>query len=140
MRSPVSAEAGPGRRARALRRCAAGAAALEFAVVMPAFLALAFAIIDFSRYAFTLISVRQAAAEAVRAASMGRPAAEVQTLARARAPFLGAGLTVTCDGCGVTNVNQLMTYRVTAAFTFQPLAPLLPAFTVNVSEDARVSF
>jgi Flp pilus assembly protein TadG len=125
---------------RRLRRCAGGSAALEFAAVMPAFLALAFAIVDFSRYAFTLVSVRQAAAEAVRAASMGRPAAEVQALARARAPFLGSGLTVTCQGCGVTDVNQMMTYRVTAAFTFQPLAPLLPAFTVNVADETRVSF
>lgn len=107
---------------------------------MPAFLALAFAIVDFSRYAFTLVSVRQAAAEAVRAASMGRPAAEVQALARSRAPFLGQGLTITCEGCGVTDVDRIMTWRVTAAFTFQPLAPLLPAFTVTIAEQTRVSF
>lgn len=140
MRSPVCADTKRLLRGRPLLRCVAGSAALEFAAVMPAFLALAFAIVDFSRYAFTLVSVRQAAAEAVRAASMGRPAAEVQTLARTRAPFLGNGLTVSCEGCGVTNVNQLMTYRVTATYTFQPIAPLLPAFTVTVAEQSRVSF
>jgi Flp pilus assembly protein TadG len=125
---------------RRLRRAERGTTALELAAVLPVFLALAFAIVDFSRYAFTLVSLRQAAAEAVRAASMGRPEAEVQALARARAPFLGSGLTVTCHGCGVTDVNRMMTYSVTAAFTFQPLAPLLPAFTVNVAEETRVSF
>ncbi|MFN7001406.1 MAG: TadE family protein, partial [Elioraea tepidiphila] len=54
----------------------AGGAALEFALVAPVFLMLVFGIIDFSRYAFSVISVRQAAAEAVRAASLGRTVAE----------------------------------------------------------------
>jgi zona occludens toxin (predicted ATPase) len=107
---------------------------------MPVFLALVFAIIDFSRYAFTLISVQQAAAEAVRAASMGKTATEAQSLARARSPFLGEGLAIACEGCGMVDVNRLMTYRVIARYTFQPLLPLLPAFPVTVAEESRVSF
>jgi len=128
---------------RSLRRLMAsrqGAAALEFAAVMPVFLALVFAIIDISRYAFTLISVREAAAVAVRAAAMGRGAEEVQALARGRAPFLGQGLAVTCTGCGTTDPNRIMTYSITARFTFQPLAPLLPAFQASVTERTEVRY
>lgn len=124
----------------------AGAAALEFAIVAPVFLALVFGIIEFSRFAFTLISVRQAAAEAVRHASFGRTEAQVQTVARQQAPFLGEGLTVAlaCDpecGGGIDNTNAHLTrtFTVTARFTFTFLLPFIPADVVVVSHTSQVT-
>lgn len=124
----------------ARRGWAFGGAALEFAVVAPVLLALVFGIIDFSRYAFSLISVRQAAAEAVRVASMGRTAEEVQAVARARAPFLGNVLTVTCAGCGVADPSQVQTYSVTASATFSFLLPYVPSGTITISEQTQVTY
>jgi Flp pilus assembly protein TadG len=118
----------------------AGGAALEFAVVAPVFLALVFGIVDFSRYAFALISVRQAAAEAVRAASLGRTEAEVQQIARARAPFLGTALTVSCTGCGVVDPAVARTYTITASAPFTFLLPYLPPGTITISERTQVTY
>lgn len=106
----------------------------------PVLLALVFGIIDFSRYAFSLISVRQAAAEAVRAASMGRTVEEVQSVARARAPFLGNALTVTCTGCGIVDASQVLTYSVTASAAFTFLLPYVPSGTITISEQAQVTY
>ena len=122
------------------RGSSAGGAALEFAVVAPVFLALAFGIVDFSRYAFSLISVRQAAAEAVRAASLGRTEAEVQQIARAQAPFLGEALTVSCTGCGVTDPSVARTYSITATAPFTFLLPYVPGGRILISERTQVTY
>jgi Flp pilus assembly protein TadG len=122
------------------RGWSAGGAALEFAVVAPVFLALVFGIIDFSRYAFSLISVRQAAAEAVRAASLGRTEAEVQQIARAQAPFLGDALTVHCTGCGGTDPAVARTYRITASAPFTFLLPYVPGGAITISETTEVTY
>jgi Flp pilus assembly protein TadG len=125
----------------------AGVAALEFAIVAPVFLALVFGIIEFSRYVFTLISVQQAAAEAVRQASFGRTQDQVQTMARQQAPFLGDGLTVTVNcipiacGGGVTSVNAHNTrvFVVRATFTFTFLTTFIPLDVVVVTYESRVT-
>lgn len=124
----------------ARRGWAFGGAALEFAVVAPVLLALVFGIIDFSRYAFSLISVRQAAAEAVRAASMGLGTEQVQALARTQAPFLGNALTVTCSGCGNTDTSQVSTYSVTATASFSFLLPYVPSATITISDQSQVTY
>lgn len=137
----MSAERARGRGLIAPRRgWSAGGAALEFAVVAPVFLMLVFGIIDFSRYAFSLISVRQAAAEAVRAASLGRTAAEVQQIARAQAPFLGEALTVSCTGCGGTDPAVARTYSITASAPFTFLLPYVPSGTIMISEQTQVTY
>lgn len=124
----------------ARRGWSAGGAALEFAVVAPVFLALVFGIVDFSRYAFSLISVRQAAAEAVRAASLGRTEAEVQQIARAQAPFLGNALTVSCTGCGGTDPAVARTYSITVTAPFTFLLPYVPGGTITISEQTQVTY
>jgi Flp pilus assembly protein TadG len=71
-----------------LRRCAAckrGIAALEFVLLAPALLMLAFAIIIYSLYFTAAIGVREAAAEGARAAEAGLSSSERAGLARARA-------------------------------------------------------
>jgi Flp pilus assembly protein TadG len=117
-----------------------GGAALEFAMVVPAFLMLAFGIVDFSRYAFALISVRQAAAEAVRAASLGLSAEQVQAFARAQAPFLGEALQVSCTGCTGADPSEVRTYSITASTTFRFLLPYLPSATIAISEQTAVTY
>lgn len=137
----MCAEPARGRGLIAPRRgWSAGGAALEFAVVAPVFLMLVFGIIDFSRYAFSVISVRQAAAEAVRAASLGRTVAEVQQIARARAPFLGEALTVSCTGCGGTNPAVARTYRVTASAPFTFLLPYTLGQPITIREVTEVTY
>lgn len=124
----------------ARRDGSAGGAALEFAVVAPIFLALVFGIVDFSRYAFSLISVRQAAAEAVRAASLGRTEAEVRQIARAQAPFLGTALTVSCSGCGVVDPAVPRTYIITVSAPFTFLLPYVPTGTIIITEQTQVTY
>ncbi len=68
-----------------LLKCEKGIAALEFALLAPALLALAFSIIVYSIYFTAVIGVRQAAAEGARAAVAGLSSAERVTLARSRA-------------------------------------------------------
>jgi len=68
-----------------LLRCNKGLAALEFAVLAPVLLMLAFSVIVYSIYFTTLYGVRQASSEGARAALAGLSSAERSTLAQERA-------------------------------------------------------
>ncbi|GLK46434.1 MULTISPECIES: TadE/TadG family type IV pilus assembly protein [Novosphingobium] len=68
-----------------LLKCEKGLAALEFALLAPALLALVFGVIVYSIYFTALIGVRQAAAEGARAAVAGLSLSERVTLAQDRA-------------------------------------------------------
>jgi Flp pilus assembly protein TadG len=70
---------------RRILTCTKGIAALEFALLAPALLMLAFAIIVYSFWFSALMGVRHAAAEGARAAMAGLSADERATHARARA-------------------------------------------------------
>jgi Flp pilus assembly protein TadG len=75
----------------AMASCNRGLAAVEFALLAPALLALIFAIIIYSLYFATYMGVRQATAEAARAAVTGMSTAERSQLASARATTVMAG-------------------------------------------------
>jgi len=82
------------RRCRAMRDLSAsnaGLAAVEFALLAPALLALIFAIIIYSLYFAAYMGVRQAAAEGARAAVSGMSTAERTTLATTQAQTVLAG-------------------------------------------------
>lgn len=68
-----------------LLKCDRGIAALEFAILAPALLALVFGIITYSIYLTASVGVRQAAAEGARAAVAGLSFTERDTLAKTRA-------------------------------------------------------
>jgi len=68
-----------------LQRCERGIAALEFALLAPALLMLAFAIIVYSLYFSAYMGVRQAAAEGARSAMAGLSSVEREALALERA-------------------------------------------------------
>lgn len=70
---------------RLLLKCGRGVAALEFVLVAPALLMLAFGIIVYTTYFTASVGVRQAAAEGARAAVAGLSASERVTLAETRA-------------------------------------------------------
>lgn len=103
-----------------LLKCDKGIAALEFALLAPALLALAFSIIVYSIYFTTLIGVRQAAAEGARAAVAGLSSAERVTLARSRAQAV------------IDSYGSLMSGSAAAQITAGP-GPAAGTFRVQVS-------
>lgn len=88
-------------RARALVAAQGGMAALEFALVAPLFLMLAFGIVVFSLYLAAWIGVVQAAAEGARASVAGMGASERQTLASARVLSVVSGYAPLLDATKV---------------------------------------
>ena len=84
-----------------------GAAAVEFALVLPLVLMLMFGMIDFGRMLNAQITVTESAREAARAASLG----DTPSLSNTAAAGLGASIrrSVIC-GVGVTNAEVEVTY------------------------------
>lgn len=141
----------PGRRGRT-----GGGAAVGFAVVAPLLLLLVFGLIDLARFAFTVISVREAASIAVRAAAVGRSEAEARAAALARVPFPGEALALDircfvisvsggvtsetpmpCGGALDPTATRRASVRATTAFRF--LLPYLPGGTIPVVQQTEVT-
>ncbi|MCS6853888.1 MAG: pilus assembly protein [Elioraea sp.] len=133
-----------------------GGTAVGFAVVAPVLLMLVFGCIDLARYAFTVVSLREAAAIAVRAAAVGRAEAEAARTAREHAPFVPsqAQFTVQCHRLtvsgGVTTETPipcatpidptgLRRARVTVATDFRFLLPYLPGGVLRVEQRTEVT-
>ncbi len=102
-----------------------GAAAVEFALVLPILLVLVFGIIDFGRAYMAQISLTQAAREGARLSALGRPSGEVTSRVQDAAQPL-TGVAVSPGGCPATPGLTDRT-TVTATLQFQYLTPL-PAF------------
>ena len=106
-----------------------GAAAVEFALVVPLLLLLVFGIIDFSRAYNTRVTLTEAAAEGARALSIGRSDADAMTAARNaldRSTIAPGSVRFAVTGrCGSTaNTSSTGAMRVTV--TFKLLTPLVP--------------
>ena len=102
-----------------------GAAAVEFALVLPVLLLIIFGIIDFGRMLYTKITLTQAAQAAARAGAILGPSsgqAEGQTAASG----LNGGVTVVVTACADSTDNpKNATATVTYHFDFvTPLAAL----------------
>jgi Flp pilus assembly protein TadG len=76
-----------------------GAAAVEFALILPVLVLLIFAIVDFGRMLSTKIAVTEAAREGARAAAVAGPDEAADRVNRLLAQ-LGDGVTPTITGCG----------------------------------------
>jgi Flp pilus assembly protein TadG len=106
-----------------------GAAAVEFALVLPLFLLLVFGIIDFSRAFNVQLTVSDAAAEGARALSTGATAAVAQQAARAvlQATAVPAAavtfpVAVACSSTATAGTTRA---SMTVATTYQFLTPLV---------------
>jgi Flp pilus assembly protein TadG len=75
-----------------------GAAAVEFALLLPVLLLVVFGIIDFGRALNAQITLTQAAREGARLAAVGQPAAAVVARTQAAATTL-TGVTVAVTSC-----------------------------------------
>ena len=125
-----------------------GAAAVEFALILPLFFLLIFALIDFGRMFFVQVSITSASREGVRLSSLysaGIPDIQsVVTLVNSSAPTAatisqltsGATLTVTQTSCNLTSTTENTTVLV--ATTFRWLLPVgLVSFIAPGSPLAR---
>ena len=105
-----------------------GAAAVEFALVMPLLLLLVFGIIDFGRAYNMQIMLTQAAREGVRVAALGGTAGDATTRTlNAAAPV--TGITVGVTACPTT-VTPTSDAEVFAMRTYNYITPIQPLFTL----------
>lgn len=110
------------------RRTGRGAAAVEFALVLPLLLMLVFGIVDFGRLFFAQVSVTQAAREGARLAALapalGYSNGTIQTRTAAAATGLGltaSAVTVTSCAAGDTQTKDAV---VTVKYTLNFSTPM----------------
>jgi Flp pilus assembly protein TadG len=98
-----------------------GAAAVEFALVLPLLLILVFGIIDFGRAFNAQITLTQAAREGARMTALGYSSGTVQSKTAAAATGLGltaSAVTVTSCPAGATQSTEaVVTVRYTLSFS-----------------------
>lgn len=115
-----------------IRRNDEGAAAVEFALVLPLLLLIVCGIIDFGRAYHARITLSHSAREAVRVWALGGTAAEATTAAQASATGL-TGVTITTTSCVFGSATAI---TVTAPFSYltpliAELAPATAAFSAE---------
>jgi Flp pilus assembly protein TadG len=117
---------------RRARRDDRGAAALEFALILPLLVVLIFGMIQFGFAFNAYITVTHAAREGVRLASVGTPAATVVTQTKAAA----APLLVTVTGPTLSADKQ--TFSITVSYPYDLDIPLWGTQSLNLSSTAQM--
>lgn len=125
-----------------------GQSLVEFALVVPVFLVLLFALVDFGRGFQAWIEVTNAAREGARVGSLHGTAGDIETRARAAATSLTPGdLSIASSGVGGSSGTSVV---VTANYSFSLISPLAPmigivsggtigdSFTISSSADMRI--
>jgi Flp pilus assembly protein TadG len=125
-----------------------GQSLVEFALVIPVFLLLLFALVDFGRGFQAWIEVTNAAREGARVGAVHGTAGEIETRARAAAASLNqSDLAIGSSGVGGTAGSSVI---VTATYNFSLISPLAPmigivsggaigeTFTITSSADMRI--
>src|SRR5215472_333163 len=109
------------RRGRRVRGGDRGAAAVEFALLLPLLLLLVFGIIDFGRAINAQITLTQAARTGARLAALGQPnvVSATQAAATGLSP-VGVTLVTPCPA----NATQTTAAVVTATYTFHFVTPI----------------
>ena len=128
-----------------IKACERGMAALEFVLLAPALLMLAFAIIVYSFYFSAQMGIRHAASEAARAATAGLGSAERASLATSRAQtviasygsLLSSGgsapsVTTSADGSGSFKVQISYDMSASPIMRYAGFLPM-PASTITAS-------
>ncbi len=98
-----------------------GAAAVEFALILPLILTLVCGIIDFGRFLNAQITVTQAAREGVRVAALGRPDLAPGRVADAGSPLSVNGVVTTECPASPTATSRAV---VDASHTFTFVTPI----------------
>ena len=133
-----------------LVQSAEGAAAVEFAIVMPLFLMMVIGVVVFGIYFAGLIAVTNAAAEGARASVAGLTTTERQTLATTAAttafasyaPFLTQSYMTVQAQESTANPGQFQVavsydfshYGITAFTSWVPIPVTRPSVTVSVAD------
>ncbi|MEU0885605.1 TadE/TadG family type IV pilus assembly protein [Lentzea sp. NPDC005914] len=103
-----------------------GAAAVEFALVLPILLLLMCGIVDFGRALHEQVVLTQAAREGARLAALGEPDTVARTLGAAR-PLSGVNVSVTACPANLAAADTVV--KVTHQFTFiTPIAAIADTF------------
>ncbi|HWJ71524.1 MAG TPA: TadE/TadG family type IV pilus assembly protein [Sphingobium sp.] len=129
--------------------CERGIAALEFILIAPALLMIAFAIIVYSFYFSVDMGLRHAASEGARAATAGLGSVERANLARARAQAVvqnygsllmagGAGPVITTVPDGVSTFKVEVSYNM-ANSPIMRFAGFLPLPSPTITATAVVT-
>lgn len=113
-----------------------GAAAVEFALVLPLLLLIVFGIVDFGRAYNAQIELTQAAREGVRLAALSQPDVVTRTQAAAQ-PLTPIGVTVTACTAGSTADAVVKT---TYTFTFvTPISAISGLFGSSFGSSLSMS-
>lgn len=129
------------------RRPETGAAAVEFALVVPVLLMLVFGIVNFGQFLSVRQAATQAAAEGARAAAVtpvgGDPAARgVAAIDAALDGIGGCGDGATCDVV-ISTCGDAQCAKATVSITFEPLIGAFPDIVfpdaVSYSATAEVN-
>lgn len=103
------------------RRAETGAAAVEFALVVPLFLLIVFGIIDYGYMLSFRQSISQAAAEGVRAAAVAPTTSNRQAIAySAVSDVMGDACNSAYLVCSVTQAGGLLSVTVTSRYGADP--------------------
>lgn len=121
------------------RRGRVGQAIVEFALVLPIFLLILCAILDFGVLLYSRMTVINAAREGARAVTLmaGEPPGAIADRAGDRASAAAGGLTVaTVTTCGACKSGQFVT--VTVSYNHQAFFPLLFGNSIPMSSTVQM--
>jgi len=121
-----------------------GAAALEFAIVLPVLVLVIFGLIDFGRLLTAQIGVTAASREGVRALALGRTQAQASTVVQASSPKLSSlaslgkttSLTVSQVSACPTTPGPTSMASLTVSTNFSWVAPVS---ILSISADRTVA-
>jgi Flp pilus assembly protein TadG len=131
----------PNRRAahrdcRGERASERGAAALEFALVLPILLMLVFGIITFGRAYNAKVELAGGVREGARALALGKSTGEARSATAAAAGAIGSAATVTTPSTCSPGVDG--TARVHASYNLSYTIPLVRSGTMTITADGAM--
>lgn len=126
------------------RQSQAGAAMLEGALVMLAFLLVIFGLMDFSRMVWSYTMISHGAREAtryaiVRGSSSGHTASvsQIQGIVTSRSPGLDPSAT-TADVTFTPDQNPGSMVKVVVTYNFYPIAPYIPVGPISLKSTSQM--
>lgn len=113
-----------------------GAAALEFALILPLLLMLMMGIVEFGRAYNIVVSLQGAAREGARELALQKTASEVQTAVKSSSGLNPASLSISTTACPTPPAGARA--RVVVSRNFQFGIPFIPLGTVTLKGDASM--